>query len=92
MVDQEWIGVRTWPTHDPRHPTNVADELLHSPKPETAPLTEEVTDTLTLGISDIAHIPDPTPFQPEPHQPSALRRIHKQVLGESSQGRSLLPQ
>jgi Retrotransposon gag protein len=45
-----------------------------------------------LGVSEITHIPDPTPFQPEPHQPSALRRIHEQVLGESSQGRSLLPQ
>jgi hypothetical protein len=45
-----------------------------------------------LGVSEIAHIPDPTPFQPEPRQPSTLHRIHEQVLGESSQGRSLLPQ
>jgi Retrotransposon gag protein len=91
-VDQERIGVCVWPAHDPRHPSNVADAPVHSPEHETAPLAEEVTDTLTLGVSEIAHIPDPTPFQPEPHQPSALCRIHKQVLGESSQGRSLLPQ
>jgi Retrotransposon gag protein len=91
-ADQERIGVRIWPRHDPQHPANITDEPIHSPEPETAPLTEEITDTLTLGVSDIAHIPDPIPFQPEPCQPSALRRIHEQVLGESSQGRSLLPQ
>jgi Retrotransposon gag protein len=45
-----------------------------------------------LGLSAVAHIPDPTPFQPEPRQPSVLCCIHEQVLGESSQGRSLLPQ
>jgi Retrotransposon gag protein len=92
MVDQERIGVRIWPAHDPRHPSHVADKPVHSPEPQTAPLTREVTDTLTLGVSEIVHIPNPTPFQPEPHQPSVLRRIHKQVLGESSQGQSLLPQ
>jgi Retrotransposon gag protein len=91
-VDQEWIGVHIWPAHDPRHPSNIADEPVHSPEPETAPLTEEVADTLTLGLSEIAHIPNPTPFQPEPRQPSVLRRIHEQVLGESSQGQLLLPQ
>jgi hypothetical protein len=90
--DQERIGVRVWPPHDPRHPINVQDEPVRSPEPDTAPLAEEVTDTLTLGISEITQIPDPTPFQPEPCQPSALRHIHEQVLGESSQGRSLLPQ
>jgi hypothetical protein len=90
--DQERIGVHTWPAHDPRHPSNVRDIPEHSPEPETAPLAKEVTNTLTLGVSKITHIPDPTPFQPEPHQPSALHRIHEQVLGESSQGRSLLPQ
>jgi hypothetical protein len=90
--DQERIGVHTWPAHDPRHPSNVTDAPVHSPKPKTVPLTEEVTNTLTLGVSEIAHIPDPTPFQPEPCQPSTLCRIHEQVLGESSQGRSLLPQ
>jgi Retrotransposon gag protein len=91
-VDQECIGVRIWPTHDPRHPSNVQDEPAHSPEPEATPLTEEITDTLTLGVSEIAHVPDPTPFQPEPRHPSVLCHIHKQVLGESSQGRSLLPQ
>jgi Retrotransposon gag protein len=90
--DQERIGVHVWPPHDPRHPSIVQDTPVHSPAPDTTPLAEEVTDTLTLGVSEIAHIPDPTPFQPEPRQPSALRRLHEQVLGESSQGRSLLPQ
>jgi hypothetical protein len=90
--DQERIGVCIWPPHNPCHPSNVRDELLHSPEPGNAPLTEEVTDTLMLGVSEIAHIPDPTPFQPELRQPSALCRIHEQVLGESSQGRLLLPQ
>jgi hypothetical protein len=90
--DQECIGVRIWPPHSPRHPLNVQDEPAHSPEPDTTPLAEEVTDTLTLGVSEIAHIPDPTPFQPKPHLPSVLCRIHEQVLGESSQGRSLLPQ
>jgi hypothetical protein len=85
-ADQERIGVRVWPAHDPRHPSNVVPEPAHSPEPGTAPLTEEITNTLTLGISEVAHIPDPTLFQPEPHQPSALRRLHEQVLGESSQG------
>jgi Retrotransposon gag protein len=91
-VDQEQIGVRVWPAHDPRHPSNVADEPVHSPKPEAASLAEEVTDALMLGLSEITHIPNPTPFQPKPCQPSALRHIHEQVLGESSQGQSLLPQ
>jgi hypothetical protein len=50
MVDQERIGVCVWPTHDPRHPSNVVDEPVHSPEPETAPLAEEVTDTLTLRV------------------------------------------
>jgi hypothetical protein len=90
--DQEQIGARVWPPHDPRHPSNIQTEPMHSPGPEVTPLTEAVTDTLTLGLSEIAHIPDPTPFQPEPHQPSALHHIHEQVLGESSQGRLLLPQ
>jgi hypothetical protein len=90
--DQERIGVRVWPPHDPRHPSNVQNEPAHSPEPNTTPLAEEITDTLMLGISKVAHIPDPTLFQPEPRQPSALRCIHKQVLRESSQGRSLLPQ
>jgi hypothetical protein len=85
-VDQERIGVHVWPSHDPRHPSNVVDEPVHSPEPKTTLLTEEVTDTLVLGISEIAHIPDPTPFHPEPRQPSALCHIHEQVLGESSQG------
>jgi Retrotransposon gag protein len=89
--NQEHIGVRIWPPHDPRHPLNVRDNPVHSPAPETALLREEVTDTLTLGLSKVAHIPDPTPFHPEPCQPSTLCQIHKQVLGESSQGRSLLP-
>jgi hypothetical protein len=70
--DQERIGVHVWPPHDPRHPSNIVDEPVHSPEPGTAPLLEEVTDTITLGISEVAHIPDPTPFQPEPRQPSAL--------------------
>jgi hypothetical protein len=91
-TDQEQIGVRIWPAHDPRHPSNVTIKPAHSPEPRTAPLTENITNTLTLGVSKVAHIPDLTPFQPEPRQPSALCRIHKQVLGESSQGRSLLPQ
>jgi hypothetical protein len=82
--DQERIGVRVWPPHDPRHPSNITDEPVHSPEPETAPLLEEVTNTLALGISKVAHIPDPTLFRPEPRQPSALRHIHEQVLGESS--------
>jgi hypothetical protein len=82
--DQEQIGVCVWPAHDPRHPSNITDEPVHSPQPETAPLAEEVTDTLMLGVSEIAHIPDPTLFQPKLRQPSALRRIHEQVLGESS--------
>jgi hypothetical protein len=90
--DQERIGVCVWPPHDPRHPSNIHNKPIHSPEPETTPLTEEVTDTLTLGISEIAHIPNPTPFQPEPQQPSVLRHIHEQVLGESNQGQSLLPQ
>jgi hypothetical protein len=89
--DQERIGIRVWPPHNPRHPSNITDEPVHSPKPKTTLLPKTVTDTLMLGISEIAHVPDPIPFQPEPHQPSALRRIHEQVLGESSQGRSLLP-
>jgi hypothetical protein len=84
--DQECIGVCIWPPHDPRHPSNIRDEPVHSPRPETTPLPEDVTDTLMLGVSKIAHIPDPTPFAPEPHQPLALCHIHKQVLGESSQG------
>jgi hypothetical protein len=92
VTDQERIGVQIWPPHDPRHPSNVTAEPAHSPEPGTAPLAEEVTDTLTLGVGEITHIPDPTPFQPEPRQPSTLCRIHKQILGESSQGRSLLPQ
>jgi Retrotransposon gag protein len=91
-VDQERIGIHVWARHDPRHPANVTGEPEHSPEPGTVLLAEEVTDTLTLGVSDITHIPDPTPFQPEPCQPSMLRRIHEQVLGESSQGQSLLPQ
>jgi hypothetical protein len=90
--DQEQIGVHVWPPHNPRHLSNVTDEPVHSPEPETTPLAEEITDTLTLGISVITHIPDPTPFQPEPCQPSVLHRIHEQVLGESSQGQTLLPQ
>jgi hypothetical protein len=84
--DQERIGVRIWPPHNPRHPSNVVNEPTHSPEPETAPLAKEVTDTLTLGISEITHIPDPTPFQPEPCQPLALQRLHEHILGESSQG------
>jgi hypothetical protein len=83
---------RIWPPHNPRHPSNIQNEPAHSPEPNTTPLAEEVTDTLTLGVSEIAHIPNPTPFQPEPCLPSALHHIHEQVLGESSQGRSLLPQ
>jgi Retrotransposon gag protein len=90
--DQERIGIQTWLHHDPRHPSNVQDEPAQSPEPGTAPLAKEITNTLTLRLSEITHIPDPTPFQPEPHQPSALRCLHEHVLGESSQGQSLLPQ
>jgi Retrotransposon gag protein len=92
VSDQEHIGVRTWPPHDPRHPSNVEDKAVCSPEPETTQLPTEVTDTLTLRVSKIAHIPNPTPFQPEPCQPSALRCLHEQVLGEASQGQLLLPQ
>jgi hypothetical protein len=81
-----FLGICTWPPHDPRHPSNVRDEPIHSPRSEIAPLPAEVTDTLTLGVSKTVHIPDSTPFHPEPCQPSVLRCIHKQVLGESSQG------
>jgi hypothetical protein len=36
--DQECIGVQTWPPHNPRHPSHVRDEPVHSPDPETTPL------------------------------------------------------
>jgi hypothetical protein len=84
--DQECIGTHVWPPHDPRHPSNIRDKPVHSPDPGATPLLEEITDTLTLGLSETTHIPDPTPFHPEPCQPSALHYIHEQVLGESSQG------
>jgi hypothetical protein len=71
---------------------NIRDKPIHSPKPGTVPLPEAVTDTLTLGISETVYVPDPTPFHPEPQQPSTLHCIHKQVLGEASQGQALLPQ
>jgi hypothetical protein len=64
--DQEQIGVHTWPPHNPRHHSNVRDEPVHSPDPATAPLQEEITDTLALGLGETVHVPNPTPFHLEP--------------------------